>query len=120
IETHQLETKNIVDLGCGTGEIAIRLANSGFHITGVDVSSDMLTVAQSKAMQQGVHIPWIHQDMTNLEGFSNTDLFISYCDVMNYITNIDDVTAVCQDRQSTRLNSSHDSISYAVLCVKIK
>ncbi|MEJ8776406.1 class I SAM-dependent DNA methyltransferase [Pseudogracilibacillus sp. ICA-222130] len=96
IESNQLKTKNIVDLGCGTGEIAIRLANSGFHITGVDISSDMLTVAQAKAMQQGVHIPWIHQDMTNLEGFSNTDLFISYCDVMNYITNIDEVTTVCQ------------------------
>src|SRR2546428_7689544 len=27
---------------------------------------------------------------------------------------------VCQDRKSTRLNSSHDQISYAVFCLKKK
>src|SRR5690242_21078110 len=29
-------------------------------------------------------------------------------------------TATCQDRKSTRLNSSHMSISYAVFCLKKK
>src|SRR5437879_13633984 len=29
-------------------------------------------------------------------------------------------TAVCQDRKSTRLNSSHRCISYAVFCLKKK
>src|SRR5699024_11772810 len=31
-----------------------------------------------------------------------------------------DVRAVCEDRKSTRLNSSHVSISYAVFCLKKK
>src|SRR5699024_11926773 len=33
---------------------------------------------------------------------------------------IDDVTAMIADRKSTRLNSSHVSISYAVFCLKKK
>src|SRR2546421_3195574 len=32
----------------------------------------------------------------------------------------DPVRTLAQDRKSTRLNSSHDQISYAVLCLKIK
>src|SRR5690348_18198889 len=32
----------------------------------------------------------------------------------------DSVMAACQDRKSTRLNSSHPSISYAVFCLKKK
>src|SRR3712207_8482508 len=31
-----------------------------------------------------------------------------------------DVTVVCVDRKSTRLNSSHANISYAVFCLKKK
>src|SRR5206468_5990743 len=32
----------------------------------------------------------------------------------------DRYTAFCKDRKSTRLNSSHDQISYAVFCLKKK
>src|SRR2546421_8491391 len=33
---------------------------------------------------------------------------------------VDDIAAVHQDRKSTRLNPSHDQISYAVFCLKKK
>src|SRR5690348_11375268 len=33
---------------------------------------------------------------------------------------IDPITEACEDRKSTRLNSSHPSISYAVFCLKKK
>src|SRR5688572_32523176 len=33
---------------------------------------------------------------------------------------VDDVTAAARDRKSTRLNSSHSQISYAVFCLKKK
>src|SRR6266487_4737498 len=37
------------------------------------------------------------------------------------VTNVPAVASVCaQDRKSTRLNSSHPSISYAVFCLKKK
>lgn len=35
----QLSAKSIVDLGCGTGQLAIELARRGHHVTGVDPSS---------------------------------------------------------------------------------
>src|SRR5690242_20811221 len=41
------------------------------------------------------------------------------CDPAAYAAHASEIAA-CQDRKSTRLNSSHMSISYAVFCLKKK
>lgn len=40
--------KNILDIGCGTGRVAIPLAKAGHHVTGIDVSAAMLNIAKRK------------------------------------------------------------------------
>lgn len=80
------QIKRIADLGCGTGEISIRLRELGFEIIGIDYSEDMLTYAASKANEKNVSVTWLHQDLTEMEGLEGIDLAISYCDVINYIT----------------------------------
>ncbi|QHT47223.1 class I SAM-dependent methyltransferase [Bacillus sp. SB49] len=79
----------IIDLGCGTGEITHRLHKRGYHMTGIDLSSDMLTIAQQKDPK--APIAWHRQDMTSLSGFHDVDCIISYCDVINYVTEEDAV-----------------------------
>ncbi|WP_432776231.1 methyltransferase domain-containing protein [Brevibacillus gelatini] len=44
----------VLDLACGTGRIAIPLAQAGIEVTGIDLSPDMLARAQKKAKEQGV------------------------------------------------------------------
>lgn len=43
--------KSILDLGCGTGNYAIPLAQRGYRVTGVDRSPEMLSLAQTKLGQ---------------------------------------------------------------------
>lgn len=88
--------ERIVDLGCGTGNIAIPLAKAGYQMSGVDLSSDMLTLAAAQSDNEKLKINWIQQDIRQLTGFQNIDLFISYCDVINYITSKEDVFTVFQ------------------------
>ena len=38
----------ILELACGTGRIALPLAKAGLHVTGVDRSEAMLTIARRK------------------------------------------------------------------------
>jgi ubiquinone/menaquinone biosynthesis C-methylase UbiE len=38
----------VLDLGCGTGEMTVRMARLGLCVTGVDLSPDMLAVARRK------------------------------------------------------------------------
>lgn len=86
IKQYDLPVSTIVDLGCGTGEVSIRLAEKDFHVIGVDQSADMLTAASNKALEKNIDVQWIQQDIRSLSGFSGIDVFISYCDVINYIT----------------------------------
>jgi len=80
------KVKKIADLGCGTGEITTRLATKGYNLTGIDYSTDMLTYAEHKASKNNLSIQWLHQDLITLNGLSDYDIAISYCDVINYIT----------------------------------
>lgn len=44
----------LLDLGCGTGSLAARLANLGNEVVGVDISPDMISIARLKAEDAGV------------------------------------------------------------------
>jgi malonyl-CoA O-methyltransferase len=53
---------DVVDVGCGTGRHAIRLAARGARVVGVDFSDGMLARAQEKEGAGGVH--WVVHDVT--------------------------------------------------------
>jgi ubiquinone/menaquinone biosynthesis C-methylase UbiE len=61
---------SVLELGCGTGRIALALAATGLEITGVDVSAGMLSVARRRAAARPAslrqHLTLIHQDMSQL------------------------------------------------------
>ncbi|OIO98695.1 MAG: hypothetical protein AUK03_00915 [Anaerolineae bacterium CG2_30_64_16] len=44
----------LLELGCGTGRLAIPLAQAGYQVTGVDLSPAMVTIARDKAARAGV------------------------------------------------------------------
>ncbi|MEU1127241.1 class I SAM-dependent methyltransferase [Streptomyces sp. NPDC005899] len=56
-------TARVLDAGCGTGRIAIRLAELGHRCTGVDIDSSMLAVARRQAPAQ----EWVLGDLAHLE-----------------------------------------------------
>jgi len=43
-----LNCSNILELGCGTGRVALALAKEGFNVTGLDLSNEMLDVFKKK------------------------------------------------------------------------
>lgn len=88
------QINSVVDLGCGTGEITLRLAEPNRQLFGVDLSADMLSVAEQKAIDLAKQVRWIKQDIRELEGFIDIDLCVSYCDVINYITAEQDLERV--------------------------
>lgn len=44
----------VLDIGCGTGSLALRLAKSAAHVHGLDLSSEMVRIARDKATAQKV------------------------------------------------------------------
>ena len=45
---------HILELGCGTGEDAVRLARAGHRVFATDVSAEMIAIARAKAAKAGV------------------------------------------------------------------
>lgn len=44
----ELAGKQLLDIGCATGELAIQLAQNGTFVTGIDLNEDLLSQAQAK------------------------------------------------------------------------
>jgi SAM-dependent methyltransferase len=55
----RLDGGRVLDAGCGTGRVAIRLAELGFDCVGVDVDESMLAVARREAPQ----LRWFSADL---------------------------------------------------------
>jgi SAM-dependent methyltransferase len=52
----------LLDLACGTGRVALRMAALGYQVTGVDITPEMIAHARQKAEQQAVSIDWVVAD----------------------------------------------------------
>jgi SAM-dependent methyltransferase len=52
----------LLDLACGTGRMALRLAAEGYQVTGVDITPEMIERARQKAAKQGLSIDWVVAD----------------------------------------------------------
>ena len=43
------ERKKLLELACGTGIQSVRFSQAGFDVTGLDLSADMLKIAEKRA-----------------------------------------------------------------------
>lgn len=46
------ETKEILELACGTGKLSVQFARDGYAVTGLDLSEEMLTIAYNRALDE--------------------------------------------------------------------
>ncbi len=65
----------ILELACGTGRIAHRLAEQGHRITGIDLSEEMLCQAREKTTS-GNQVRWLCADMRSFQLSETFDLIL--------------------------------------------
>lgn len=71
----ELDARRVVDVGCGTGCLAVLLAERGLEVVGVDPAVASLDVARSKPYADGV--TWVEGDATALTGLvAGADLVV--------------------------------------------
>jgi ubiquinone/menaquinone biosynthesis C-methylase UbiE len=74
----------VCECACGTGNLTLPLAKT-YDMTGVDLSADMLAVAQEKARRSGLSIPFVQMDMRDLQLHRPADGVLCTCDGVNYL-----------------------------------
>ena len=73
--------KRLLDMGCGTGSLTVRMKKRGFDVIGQDASADMLTYAAEKSSD----IFWINQKMEETALAEPVDAIISTLDSVNHL-----------------------------------
>lgn len=83
----------VLDVGCGTGSLALRLAPGAGHVHGLDVSPEMMRIARAKAAATNVtfHTGALDDTFTT---FPDASLdAISACSILHLVDDRDDALA---------------------------
>ena len=80
-----------LDLGCGIGSHAIRLARRGHRVIGLDRSRPQLAIARRKAKNAGVSVRFVHGDMARFDLRSTFDVAFSLFGGFGYVLKTRDV-----------------------------
>ncbi len=89
-----------LDISCGTASMGIRFAQRGRLVTAVDISPDMLTVAQEKADRAGVTIEFSPGDMRTWQSGGEYDVVINLHDGLNYLLKPNDLQGFIENAHS--------------------
>ena len=65
---------DVLDAGCGTGELALAVAAAGHQVLGVDSAPAAIAMATRKAAERGVSATFRTADITTLDGAFDTVL----------------------------------------------
>lgn len=85
-----LHPRTAVDLACGTGSVTALLAKKGLRVIGVDMSEEMLTQAQQKAVELENSPMFLRQSLQNLYLPRGVDLAVCALDSLDYVTDPED------------------------------
>lgn len=69
----------IIDLGCGTGRLALALAQAGYRPVGVDLSLPMLQILAQKAAVLGAAVPCVCGNLVDLGMFADASFDHAAC-----------------------------------------
>jgi len=75
----------VLDLACGHGRHAIRLARRGLRVTGFDLSEVFLERARADARTEGLAIDYVHGDMRELPWEGAFDAVINVFTAFGYL-----------------------------------
>jgi len=86
LDREGVKPRSAVDLACGTGSISALLAKRGLRVVGVDMSEEMLTIAQQKTAELRNPPRFVCQKLQNLRLPRAVDLAVCALDSLDYIT----------------------------------
>jgi ubiquinone/menaquinone biosynthesis C-methylase UbiE len=94
LEHHPVSGCTLLELACGTGTVAVSMAEAGWRVYGIDGSVEMLAQARAKAEENGVDVWWSQQDMRHFVLPERAHLATCLYDSLNYMLTSEDLYAV--------------------------
>jgi len=73
-----------VEVGCGEGELSMRLAKAGFRVQGYDIALDAVIEARRRALAAGLTIPFAQAALADLRATLRAPLLVC-CEVLEHL-----------------------------------
>jgi SAM-dependent methyltransferase len=86
--------RTLVDLGCGTGDLACWFGEHGFRATGIDTSAAMLRYGTASAQSSGVDVQFDIGDMRTFKPAVSAEMVTCVGGTLNYIPTLRDLESV--------------------------
>jgi 2-polyprenyl-3-methyl-5-hydroxy-6-metoxy-1,4-benzoquinol methylase len=86
--------RTLIDLGCGTGDVACWFSEKGFRVTGVDLSSAMLQHGEDTARTKGLGADFIQSDLRQFKAEVPVEMVTCLGGTLNYLPTLRDVETV--------------------------
>ncbi|GGI64595.1 MULTISPECIES: class I SAM-dependent DNA methyltransferase [Enterococcus] len=86
--------KQILELACGTGALAVEFAKNGFDVTALDLSEEMLMIASARAQEEELEIQFVAGDMLDLANSGTYQAVTCFSDSLCYMKDEQDVQQV--------------------------
>lgn len=83
--------KTILDLACGSGTLAILLSVEGYRVDGLDLSSEMISLANDKFKAYHILNNLYVKDMSSFNLPNKYDVITCYFDSVNHLPTLNDV-----------------------------
>ncbi|HST05263.1 MAG TPA: class I SAM-dependent methyltransferase [Chloroflexia bacterium] len=92
------KASSLLEIGCGTGRIALGLAQTGYRVVCLDTSPGMLAICTERAHEQGMdsRVVPVSGDMRQLNGLPDDKYGMAYCalNTFAYLSTTDDQRAM--------------------------
>jgi len=72
--------ERVLDLACGIGRHSLELRRRGFEVVGVEISPELLEMAERAAAEEGLEVSFMQADLRELELRDEFDLVLSLND----------------------------------------
>lgn len=84
-------TKKLLDVACGEGSFAVAMSKKGWKVSGIDLSPEMLRLANHRANHEKLKIEFINQDMRFIDFTQEFNLVTCWFGSLNYMITNDDL-----------------------------
>ena len=91
IEPYLKDGDTILDLACGSGTLLTMLKLKGYDCEGLDLSSDIIDIANEKAKINHLRIPYYVEDMTDFNLNKQYDMITCFFDSVNFLKTKEDI-----------------------------
>lgn len=84
IKSNTNNAKTLLDMGCGTGKHAELFCNKGYVVHGIDLSLDMLKIAETRRQGKENNLNFSQSNIMNLNLNKKFDVIVSLFHVISY------------------------------------